>query len=292
MTPRFIRSDLLRAARPWWTHAERLKENLAQEKHVRVPEVFWDLVTRRVLTMERIYGVKITDLNAIDELEVDRKKVAAWLTSAFFEQIFVDGYFHADPHPGNLLVTPDQRVAILDVGQVRQLDTGTCAALVRLMIAYESQDTREFAEEIVGFGIAQGDIDMAELTYDLEKVLRHYYGLPSRSVNMGHLLMRVMDVSTRHRIRLPVGFAVVGKALANVDGINRQLDPDFNFTESLRPFVSRAVRRQLGSQKMIAESYRAVMDLKSFIFGLPEHLNQLRCVQESGIAAYREDVTR
>ena len=256
-------------------NTQRLKNNLAHEKRARIPEVYWDLVTGRVLTLEWIEGIKITDLAGIAAIGADRKDISQALASIFFKQIFVDGFFHADPHPGNLLVTGDYHVALLDAGQVRQLDAGSRNGLISMLMAYENRDTRRFAEEVVSIGIAQGDIDLPALTYDLEKVLRYYYNLPTRATNIGHILARVMDVSARHRIRLPIGFTVLGKVLANIDSINRQLNPDFNLTEAARPYMSMAVREQLSPSELIADTYQAIIDTKSFIFALPDHLSQL-----------------
>lgn len=256
-------------------NTQRLKDNLAHEKRARVPEICWDLVTERVLTMEHIEGVKITDIAELASIGVDRKDISSTLASIFFRQIFIDGFFHSDPHPGNLLVTEDQRIALLDAGQVRQLDAGSRNGLISMLMAYENRDTRRFAEEVVSIGISLGDVDIPALTYDLEKVLRYYYNLPTRAINMGQILARVMDVSARHRIRLPVGFAVLGKVLANIDGINRLLNPDFNLTEAAKPYMSMAVREQLSPSELLADVYQSIIDTKSFLLALPEHLGQL-----------------
>lgn len=256
-------------------NTERLKQILSDLEYVRVPTVYWDYTTTKVLTLERINGIKITDIHRLDEAGIDRSKIAEMLSSAFYQQIFIDGYMHADPHPGNLLVTPDQKLGIIDAGQVRQLDMSTKSGLIKLLIAYEQQETRQFAEEIVELGISRGDIDLPTLTRDLEKVLRQYYDLPASSTDLGQILMRVMNTSAKHKIRLPTGFTVVGKVLADIDGINRLLDPDWNFTESVRPYLRRAVRDQLNYREVLLDSYRALIDTKDFLFALPEHLNML-----------------
>ncbi len=256
-------------------NTQRLRTNLSKENRARVPQVYWELVTQRVLTLERINGIKITDERGLEALGIDIKDAANALTSIFLHQIFVDGFFHADPHPGNILVTPDHQIALIDCGQVRQLDASARTGLLRLMISFEHQQTRRFAEEIEALGISSGDVDLQALTRDLEKILRQYYDIPSRLANVGQILMRVMDVSARHKIRLPVEFAVLGKVLANIDGINRLLNSDFNFTEALRPYISRAVREQFAVDEMLTDAYRTVIDIKNLILSLPEYLDQL-----------------
>lgn len=256
-------------------NTERLREILSREKNVRVPKVFWNLVTKRVLTLEWIDGIKITDIDRLKSMNVDLAQLASTLSSVMFKQLFIDGFFHSDPHPGNLLVTPDHSIVLIDAGQVRQLDAETRTGLLRLLIAFEHQDTHRFAEEIVELGITRGEVDLPALTQDLEKVLRQFYNMPAQAMNIGNIMARVMDVSARHKIRLPVGFAVIGKVFANIDGINRMLDPNFNFTAAIRPYISRAVRVELSPDDLLAEIYRSLIGIKRLLFGMPDHLHQL-----------------
>jgi ubiquinone biosynthesis protein len=113
------------------------------------------------------------------------------------------------------------------------------------------------------------------LTHDLSKVIRIYYDMPSRSINMGQLLLRVLNVSAKHRIRLPVSFAVLGKVLAGLDAICSRLDPDFNFTAIARGYVGRAVRSELHAENLLNDFYRAIASTRSFLFALPEQLERL-----------------
>lgn len=263
--------DYTREAR----NTERLRDSLSDEKHVDVPRVYWQLTTTRVLTLQQIEGVKITDPSVSDIPGVDLKELSKWLASAFFWQVFVDGFFHADPHPGNVLVTCDGNIALLDCGQVGRLDSENRAGSVRMLMAFEQQDARVLADEILHLGIYQGEVDTRRLTIDLGKMLRSYYDAPARSVNMGQLLIRVLNVSAKYRIRLPASFAVLGKVFANVEGICRHLDPDFNFTEVARSYVGKAMRSELRSNDVITELYRALVASKDFLFSLPEHMDRL-----------------
>ncbi|OFX13166.1 MAG: hypothetical protein A2Z18_01320 [Armatimonadetes bacterium RBG_16_58_9] len=142
-------------------------------------------------------------------------------------------------------------------------------------MAFEEQDTRQFADEIVDLGIAREDVDIRRLTQDLGKVLRVYYDMPARSVNFGALLTRVLAVSADHKIRLPANFAMLGKVFANVDGICSRLDPDFNFTEIARNYVGKAVKRELSTEGTINDLYRALASLRHLLLELPELLDRL-----------------
>jgi len=263
--------DYLREGR----NTDRLRENMSDVPGIRVPIVHWELTTPRVLTLERIPGIKITDVAELRTAGHDTKKLAHILSSAFLEQIFVDGFFHADPHPGNIIVTPTSEIALVDVGEVGRLDAENKAGALRLLIAFRNQDTRRFAETVISLGISRGDVNLSHLTQDLQRILRGYYDLPARNVNIGMILTRTMEVSARHRVRLPTSFVLVGKVLADIDGINRQLDPDFNFTDAARPYITRGARSEFEAESLKTDFYRVAMDLRSLLFSLPEHINEL-----------------
>ena len=256
-------------------NTDRLREVTAGDKGIRVPQVYWDLTTGKVLTLEMMRGTRITDILQRPPGNINRKHLAATLAGSFFEQVFVDGFFHADPHPGNVLVTDSGEIQLVDCGQVGRLDAETRAGAVRLLMAFEQQDTRAFADEVLDMGIAQEDVDIRRLTRDVGKVLRTYYDMPSRSINFGVMLTRILDVSAEHKIRLPASFAVLGKVFANVDATCSRLDPDFNFTEIARGYVGKAVKKEFSSESTLAELYRTLAGLRHFLLGLPEHLDRL-----------------
>lgn len=263
--------DYTREAR----NTDRLREEMSEEKGVGVPMVYWDLTTSKVLTLEEIHGAKITDLAEHPRSHAQGTLLAERLASAFLKQVFVDGFFHADPHPGNILVSDAGDIGLVDCGMVGRLDAENRAGAIRMLMAFEQQDTRVMADEILNLGIALADVDVRRFTRDLGKVVRGYYDLPSRSVNMGHLLTRVLNVSVQHRIRLPASFAVLAKVFTNIDGICRQLDPDFNFTANARGYVGRAVRNELHSETTLNDFYRAIVSTRNFLFSLPEQMERL-----------------
>lgn len=256
-------------------NTDMLREQLADERGVKLPKVYWEFTTKKVLTLEEIHGDKITDYIQKILPQAHCNDLADRLSSAFLQQIFVDGFFHADPHPGNILVTPDGEIGLVDCGMVGRLDAENRAGAIRMLMAFEQQDTRVMADEILNLGISLGEVDNRRFTRDLGKVVRSYYDLPSKSVHMGQLLTRVLNVSVEHRIRLPASYAVLAKVLTNIDGICMQLDDDFNFTAVARTYVGRAVRSELRSDNLLNEFYRALAASRSLLFSLPEHVERL-----------------
>jgi len=256
-------------------NTDRLREMMAETEGIKLPLVYWELTTGKVLTLERLSGVKITDLPVASLPEIDSKKIAVRLASFFLEQIFVHGFFHADPHPGNILVNSAGEIELLDCGQVGRLEAENKAGAVRMLLAFEQRDARALAEEVLNLGIAQEEVDVRRLSEDLEKMLRTYYDAPAAAVNMGQLLVRVLNVSATHKIRLPVIFTVLGKVFANVDGICRQLDPNFNFTATARAYARKALQSELRGTNTLMEFYNTLLGLRSFLFALPGNLDRL-----------------
>jgi len=256
-------------------NTDHLRVGLSEEKKIDVPMVYWDLTTSRVLTLELMQGIKITDVLTNPPPRAELKKMANTLASSFLKQIFVDGFFHADPHPGNILVSGTGDISLLDCGQACRLDAIGRTAALRMLIAFEQQDPRMLADEILQLGFSQDEVDVRRFTADLAKVLRSFYDMPSSSINMGQLLVRVLKASASHKVRLPTSFAVLAKVLTNVDGICRQLDADFNFTEVARRYVGKAVRSELRSENTVAEFYQALVSTRNFLFSLPENMERI-----------------
>ncbi|NLN74912.1 MAG: AarF/ABC1/UbiB kinase family protein [Armatimonadetes bacterium] len=256
-------------------NTDMLREQLANEKGIKLPGVYWELTTQRLLTLEEIHGVKITEYSRHPDPPAQPAQLAERLASAFLNQIFVHGFFHADPHPGNILVTPEGEIGLVDCGMVGRLDAENRAGAIRMLMAFEQQDTRVIADEIVNLGISSGEVDMRRFTQDLGKVTRGYYDMPGRSIQMGQLLTRALNVSVDHKIRLPASYAVLAKVLTSVDGICTQLDPDFNFTTAARSQLGRAMRSELHSENLLNELYRALSASRALVFSLPEHLERI-----------------
>lgn len=263
--------DYTREAR----NTDLLRDQIAHLPGIDVPAVYWNLTTSKVLTLEQMMGIKVTDLPRHPFPGVDPKDIAQRLASAFMDQVFVAGFFHADPHPGNILVSQDGDIQLVDIGQVGRLDPESRTGAIRMLVAFEQQDMRALADDVLNLGIIYEEVDVRRFTQDLGKVLRAYYNLPARSVNMGRLLTMVLDVSSNHKIRLPVVFTVLGKVFTNVEGICRQLDPDFNFTAVARGYVGKAVRRELTTEGLLDEFLQALASTKTFLFQLPEQLDRL-----------------
>ena len=156
---------------------------------------------------------------ALREAGIEPREIAEALGNAFMHQFFIDGFFHADPHPGNLIVTPEGHIALLDFGMVSRVDESTRASVTRLLISFVEQNSRLFADEVLELGRPLRPIDRKRFVIDIDRMLRHYYDIPARDVNLGQIFNDTLRVATVHRLQMPSNFGLLVKVFANIDGI-------------------------------------------------------------------------
>lgn len=257
--------DYLREAR----NMERLRENLRGIRNVHVPNVYWDLTTPRVLTQERVCGTKITNVGQLSARGIEPRQVARTLGEAFMKQIFIDGFFHADPHPGNLVVTDEGVVTLLDFGMMARIDESLRQSIIRLLVSFAEKDSSLFAEEILDLGRALRPIDRKQFIASADRVLRRYYDLPARDVNIGTMLHDILRVSTEYALQTPSNFGLLVKVLAHLDGITKLLDPDYSYLDAIRNFVGRTVLRRVDWEDLLMDVARSAGDVRRLLTRLP-----------------------
>ena len=220
-------------------NAQRVAENFADDPDVHVPGVFWDLTRAAVITEERIRGIKVDDLKALDAAGLDRAKLARTLTDAYLSMVFVHGFFHADPHPGNVFVEADGRIAFVDFGMVGSVTPATGHALGAILVALASTDAARMADGLLRLGIANDDVDRVSFERELARFLDQYAHLPLQELHLGPLIADVMRVVREHRLRLPSDLALLLKTVMMCEGVAARLDPEFMLVPHLLPYAAR-----------------------------------------------------
>ena len=219
-------------------NADRLRESfVGQEKLLYIPKVYWELSTQRVLVMERINGIKISDIPALDAAGYDRHKVALNSASATVKQVMEDGFFHADPHAGNYLIMPGEAIGLVDFGKVGYLRDKDRMDLIRLYIAAIEMDVDGLIDQLMRIGAVREDVDRNKLASDLGRFLNKYNGVPIKYIRARELIDEITTVTFRHRLRLPSTWWLVGQTIVMLEGIGLQLDPDFDVFKAAEPHV-------------------------------------------------------
>ena len=263
-------------------NAERFAGDLASEARIHIPRVFWETSTSRVLTLERIRGTKINDLVSLDEQGIDRSALAEFATGVVMRMVCENGFFHADPHPGNFFIEPDGTIALIDFGMVGVLDERVQEHLADLLININHQDAEGLVDVFLDLGVSRKHVDRDLLRRDIEHLLSTYWGLPLNELRISAVLNDVFAVMRRHQLHLPSNLTLLFKTVVMIEGLGVNLDPEFHLTSALAPYADRLVMRKYSPTKMVRNLGRASLDLARLGAEMPQHLRRIVSAAENG----------
>jgi ubiquinone biosynthesis protein len=260
----------------------RFQKNFAEEPNVHFATPYPKLSSRRVLTMERLQGVSVSDKDALESSGADLKAVAMCGATVFLDMIFRDGFYHADPHPGNLMILPGvpdpeqktcpSRVGILDCGMVGRIDSGLRDDLEAALIASVTSDAASITEIVVRLGQVPMDFDEPALVSEIQDLLDDYADQNLRDFDVSACLQDVIRIIREHRIYLPAKVAMLLKVLAMLEGTAHQLNPDFSLAELLQPYGQQAMRRRLSPRRVYERMKSRVNEWDHLLSILPKDL--------------------
>jgi len=223
---------------------DKFCKNFKGSTAVHIPRVFWEYTKPKVITTEEITGIRMSDYLTQPHSDEEKKAVAANGANAILQQIFIDGFFHADPHPGNLFILPDNAAAFVDFGIVGRLDEDTRDVVVNLLIAVSTKNISGIIKALEMLGCVAEENSMQDFKHDISDFVERFYDIPLKQIEISTILPQAIELMTRHKLKIPPQFHVMIKALATMDGVARQLDPDFNTIAYTRPFVERLVHER------------------------------------------------
>lgn len=245
-----------------------------------IPKVHWKLTTSNLLVLDWLEGsplllAKIPEKSSQEVKETPRREITSILFRAFFQQIYLNGFFHADPHPGNIFYLEDGRVALLDCGMVGRLDPRTQQILTEMLLAIVDIDAQRCAQLTLELAEAGQPMSLARLENDYDSMLRKYYNLSISQLNFSEVFYEVLQVARNNRIRLPSNMGLYAKTLANLEGVARAFDPEVNLLNQIKPLMTDLFRRQLLGDNPVETFLRTALDLKSLSLRSPRHMELL-----------------
>ena len=256
-------------------HLVRLAENLAGFERIVLPAPVPSYSTGRVLTMDYLAGEKVTALNPASLLEVDRPALVEELFQAYLQQFLIDGFFHADPHPGNVILTSDNRIGLLDLGMVGRLTPERQDQLLKLVLAIGDGRGDETADIALAMAETRDDADEAGYRRKVGTLVLEYGGEGLAKLPLGQAFLDVVRVSAGAGVRMPPETAMIGKALYNLDTIARILAPGFNPTESIRKNATKLLRQRMAKSLSPGNVFQGMLELRDFAERLPRRLNRV-----------------
>ncbi|MEP0791244.1 AarF/ABC1/UbiB kinase family protein [Funiculus sociatus GB2-M2] len=266
-------------------NTNQLRQNVSKSRwydptQVVIPEIFWEFTTEKLLVMEWLDGVPLLLAEFGEESngktpDVRRREITRLLCRVFFQQLYIDGFFHADPHPGNIFYLKDDRVALLDCGMVGRLDPRTQQIVTEMLLAIVNIDARRCSQLTLQLAESATLTNVSNLESDFEKLLRKYYNLNLSQINFSQVFYEVLQVARDNKIRLPSNMGLYSKTLANLEGTARRFDPEMNLIEEIKPLMTDLFRRQLFGDEPLQALLQTALDVKSLSLESPRQLELL-----------------
>ncbi|MCC5788457.1 MAG: AarF/ABC1/UbiB kinase family protein [Opitutales bacterium] len=250
-------------------------KNLAQFERIQIPQPIADYCSRRVLTMEHVSGRKITGLGPLTLLEMDGGPLAEELFKAYLKQVLVDGMFHADPHPGNVFLTEDGRIALLDLGMVGHTTPEMQESLLKILMAISEGKGDLVADLVLEISEKDEDFDGVELRRRISKLVASQQNQGLQDINIGKSLLEVSGSAAENGVFVPSELTLLGKTLLQLDEVGKILDSDFDPNASIRRNVSELMTQRMSKDASQGSVYRSLLEMKSFISELPNRLNRI-----------------
>ncbi len=264
-------------------NADRFYLNFAGSTTVRIPRIYWKYTTKHVLTMEFLEGIKILDFTQLEAEGLDRKVISTNLANAYLKMIFEDGFYHADPHPGNILVSKEEAIIFLDFGMAGHIDHVLRENLVNIMIAIERDDIDLLIDSIVEMGlISDVAAENSMLRVHIEDLINRYYDIRVRFIDPTKFLRDLINVITKSGGRIPTNVMLLSKTLSIADEINRKLNPDYNFAEYLEPYINRIIEEHTRLSHIASETAKTAWDFIRLLRSLPRRASHILSKAEKG----------
>ena len=254
---------------------EEFTRNFEDEPEVRIPQVYGDLCSHQIITMERLEGISGTDIEGLRASGENLAEFARRGANMYLEMVFRDGFYHADPHPGNLMLLPGCIVGVIDCGQVGRIDDELRDEVEALLLAIVENDSTQVTEQVLRLGAVPPDFNRERLRSDLDEFMADFIGHPLRDINVGHALTSLIEIIRRYHITLPPPLAVLLKTIIVLEGTSRRFSPEISLAELIQPFCQRMILRRFSPSRMMRRARRTYRDWDRLITVLPRDLADL-----------------
>jgi ubiquinone biosynthesis protein len=256
-------------------HLEQFAANFEEDDTVYFPSVVGDRCSRRVLTMEQLTGIPITDETALRQSGADLNEFARRGAAMYLSMIFRDGFYHADPHPGNLMLLPGGVVGVLDCGMVGRLDETLRHEIESMLLAAAQADAEQIADIVLRIGAVPPDCNRDEFRADIGEFLADLTGIKLESFDLSATLKGLVDIIRRYHVTLPTPMSMMLKVLIMLEGTSCRLDRDFSLAELMQPVCERAVRRRLAPHRLLQRFQRSYRHWERLLDSLPKDLSEI-----------------
>ncbi|MGE7761206.1 ABC1 kinase family protein [Peribacillus sp. NPDC097895] len=263
-------------------NGERIAKQFINDQALKIPRIHWEYSTKRVLSMDFIQGIKINHYKQLDDEGYDRRKIAERLANAMLQQILIDGFYHGDPHPGNIIVLPGNVVALMDFGMVGRLEDETKYQFASLVINLKRGSTNGLIKTLSDMGLLTDETDMASLRGDIDELRNKYYDIPLSQISLGGAVNDLFTVANRHHVQIPPEFTMLGKALLTMEAIIEELDPHFSIMKAAEPFGERLFKERYNPKNIAKNTWNQFIESAEALAELPKDIREVTGIIKKG----------
>ncbi|WMW21382.1 AarF/ABC1/UbiB kinase family protein [Methanolobus mangrovi] len=263
-------------------NAEHFAHNFREHPRIYIPKVYWDYSSMKVLTLEYIDGVKSSSFEELDRMKVDRKEIAVDVLKSFMKQMYDDGFFHADLHPGNVFIMKDGRIALLDFGMAGFLSADMRNLLIDELVAITRGDTVLYIELLRDLGSIGDEVDIASLKIDIDHLLYKYYGRTANQLNTALILEEMIGLLRKYQIRVPANVALLSKGVMTIEGFSSIMDPQINLAVVAEPFAKKAIKDRIRLTNIASTAYRDFSNWSRVLHRAPMKISHILDIAERG----------
>lgn len=254
------------------TNMERIARNFLNDLTIYVPKVFRDTTTESVLTTEFVEGIKVSEIDRLEKAGLDRKLIIARGADIVLKQIIKHGFFHADPHPGNIFVLPDNVICLLDFGMTGSVDRRTREDFIDLAESVVNRNESRATQVLLKLTYRDEDPDIRLLEKDVADFMGRHLHNSLKDIKIGKLLNNLLELAFQHRLRIPPDIFLMLKAFSTIEGVGLMLDPDFDMIQQAVPFIKEVKRARVSPQRITGDIFRLAIELFQFVENFPKDI--------------------
>ncbi|MFA5858397.1 MAG: AarF/ABC1/UbiB kinase family protein [Elusimicrobiota bacterium] len=256
-------------------NAERMAQNFKDVKEVHIPKIYWDYTCGTVLVMEKVEGIKVDDLDTLISAGYDLKKIARTGADAIIQQVFIDGFFHGDPHPGNICVLPGGVVCFMDFGIVGRVTLEHKEELAELIVAIVNKDTNKIVNWFSSMEMLDEVVPLSRFKRDIYELLDEYYNLPLKKIVFSQVVNELTGIISRYSIKIRLEYTLLIKSLVAIEGIGMRLDPEFDIIAYISPVIQKVIAQQWTVSRLKREVQKVVSELLLLFRVLPGETREI-----------------
>ena len=272
-------------------NSERIAKQFQDNPEVVIPKIYWDYSTNKVLTMDYITGVKVNQIETLKEEGYNLKLIARRITDSMLHQILMEGFFHGDPHPGNIYILPGNKVAYIDFGMIGRISEDTKFHFASLVIHLQNGNTKGLLKTITAMGLHTSGTDMNTLYNDVDQFVMKYSDIPLSKISIGSALKDLLDIIYQHQIQVPADLSNLGKTLFLIESIVSDLDPELSILDTIKPFGEKLLRKRYEPKSILQNTWSELVENAHVFSKIPKNLKELTSTVQQGKLHFEMSIT-